>query len=152
MLRDCKPGPGLPKSGWWEGNLQLTWAVSDMKSWVTGVSCVVRDMLVTQAQDGNHSNRPLRLTESCYSTFSCIYTVNIYTHLVLGRKVCPCSVHTSWSKMVQVGLLMSHYVVCTDSHVVRYPGGIQNLVALVCFFFLICLFLNCLLSWIRCIY
>lgn len=43
------------------------------------------------------------------------------------------SVHRSWSKIVQVGHLKSHYV-CTDFSHGEISGGIQNLVALVCLF------------------
>lgn len=95
-------------------------------------------MLVTQekARDGSRSKSPPPTHRVTPQYFRLIYTVNIYTHthLVLGRKVSPCSVHTSWSNMVQVGLFKSHYVVCTDSHSEICGGGIQNLVALVCFF------------------
>lgn len=48
--------------------------------------------------------------------------------------------------------MKSHYVVCTDSSHCEINGGIQNLVALVCFCFSFAFFLSCLLLWIRCIY
>lgn len=48
--------------------------------------------------------------------------------------------------------MKSHYVVCTDNSHCEINGGIQNLVALVCFCFSFAFFLSCLLLWIRCIY
>lgn len=71
------------------------------------------------------ASRPPTFTEShAIVCFSCIYIYTVYIQRspVLSRIVSPCSVHTSWSKMVQAGHLKSHYVVCTDSHIVRLAG------------------------------
>lgn len=161
MLHNCKPG--LPISGWSERSLQLTSSVSDMKgsghrsiTCVSRVLCRMCDMLmITQemAQDDSLSKSSARVPAivSAAVYIQCVIRwspVLQQTTLSLSLSLSS-SVHRSWSKIVQVGHLKSHYV-CTDFSHGEISGGIQNLVALVCLFlsfflsfFFFAFFLNC---------
>lgn len=109
----------------WPG-VRQTWTVGSQECHMFISCCVVcvtcwwlRKWIRTAALAS-----PSTCTESmCYCTRSCIYMVYIQiSPALLQKKVSPSSLHWSWCKTMQVGHLKSHYVVCTDCHIVRLAG------------------------------
>lgn len=153
MLQNCKPW--LPRGGWWGGNLQQTGSVWDMRMGSQEnhlcISCPVSCDVMTQevAQDDGLSKSSsgaesytIVLSGVCLSTEIC------RTKADSGlSQLCPqIPVYSGAGWPLELPLCLYRFSTCEIS------GGIQNLVALVFFFFLLPFIFSCLSLWIRCIY